>query len=99
MKYTIVFSDIARDHLRRMTAYERTKVVATISQQLSAQPFMKSRNRKPLRANPIAPWELRVGKQRVFFGANADDQTVVEVLAIGEKRGNAVFIDGVEVEL
>jgi mRNA-degrading endonuclease RelE of RelBE toxin-antitoxin system len=97
--FTIQFSESAREQVRRLTADQRTRVLTAIEEQLSHQPFEKTRNRKPLRANPFAPWELRVGRYRVFYGASADDSTVVEVLAVGEKIGNAVVIDGKEVKL
>jgi hypothetical protein len=30
-------------------------------------PTLETRNRKPMRPNPIAPWELRIGHLRVYF--------------------------------
>ena len=58
---------------------------------------METRNRKRLRANPIAPWELRVRDMRVLY--EVDEPGVVTVLAIGMKRGNRVYIGGEEIEL
>jgi mRNA-degrading endonuclease RelE of RelBE toxin-antitoxin system len=57
----------------------------------------ETRNRKPLRPNPIAPWELRVGELRVFY--DVDEPGVVTILAIGTKRGNMFFIDGEQIDL
>lgn len=53
----------------------------------------ESRNRKPLRENPLAPWELRLGKYRVFY--RVEEQDVV-VGAIGVKEHNKLFIHGEE---
>ena len=59
--------------------------------------LVETRNRKRLRPNPIAPWELRVREMRVFY--EVDEPGVVTVLAIGMKRGNRLYIEGEEVEL
>ena len=61
---------------------------------------VETRNRKrlrPLRPNPIAPWELRIREMLVFF--EVDEPGVVTVLAIGTKRGNKLYIEGEEIEL
>ncbi len=63
------------------------------------EPLTETRNRKPLRPNPVAPWELRVGDLRVFYEVAADEPNVVRVLAVGRKRGNTLLIAGKEIEL
>ena len=49
------------------TAFERKLIVLEIREQLAHQPNAETKNRKPLRENPIASWELRVGKHRIFY--------------------------------
>ncbi len=71
-------------------------IVAGVETQLSHEPLVETRNRKRLRANPIAPWELRVRDMRVFY--EVDEPGVVTVLAIGTKRGSRVYIEGEEIE-
>ena len=44
-----------------------------------------------MRPNPLASWELRVGKLRVFYDVNESEQTV-EILAIGKKERERLFI-------
>jgi len=56
------------------------------------------RNRKLLRPNPLAPWELRVGDLRVFYDVETQEKEV-RVLAVGQRKGNSVWIDGEEVQL
>jgi len=34
---------------------------------VAREPIVETRNRKKLRPNPLAPWELRIGKARVFY--------------------------------
>ena len=57
----------------------------------------ESRRRKRLAANPLAPWELRVGDHRVFYEIKED--ATVTALAVGVKEHNNHFIRGREVEL
>ena len=72
-------------------------ILAAIERQLLHQPLVETRNRKRLRPNPIAPWELRVRNVRVFY--EVDQPGVVTVLAIGAKRGNRLIIGGEEIPL
>jgi len=75
----------------------------TIEEQLSDEPDVTTRNRKPLK-RPVffeATWELRFGPRnqfRVFYDID-QTQHVVSVLAIGVKRGNRLFIGGEEIRL
>jgi mRNA-degrading endonuclease RelE of RelBE toxin-antitoxin system len=60
--------------------------------------MVETRNRKQLRPNQTAEWELRVGKFRVFY--DVDDQMhIVSIEAIGLKIGSNVFFRGKEQEL
>lgn len=60
---------------------------------------METRNRKRLVANPIAPWELRVGRYRVYFEVQEEPERIVAIVAIGLKVREKVMIGGVEVRL
>ena len=74
-----------------------------IEELLQFQPDIETRNRKPLK-RPVtfgAQWELRFGPSnmfRVFYKINRDEYQV-EILAIGIKRGNRLYIGGQEYEL
>jgi mRNA-degrading endonuclease RelE of RelBE toxin-antitoxin system len=57
---------------------------------------VETRNRKRLEDNPIAPWELRVGRYRVYFEVREEPQRIV---AIGLKVREKVMIGGTEVRL
>ena len=65
--------------------------------QLSHEPEVETRNRKRLRQNPIAPWELRIQNIRVFY--EVEQVGKVTILAIGKKRGNRLYIEGQEIQL
>ncbi len=55
-------------HLEALTAYERATVLDAIGNQLVHEPLVETRRRKPLRPNPVAPWELCVASLRVRDG-------------------------------
>ncbi len=73
--------------------------MAAIDAQLSRQPTVETRNRKKMRPNPLAPWELRVGNLRVYYDVVEGEKPAVQVLTIGRKRGNSVIIGSDVVEL
>jgi mRNA-degrading endonuclease RelE of RelBE toxin-antitoxin system len=99
MAYRIEFAESVKEQLKVLTARQRGKVLDTIEAQLVNEPLKETRNRKLLRPNPLAPWELRIGKVRVFYKVTEDEPDLVKILAVGEKRGNKLFISGEEVEI
>ena len=60
---------------------------------------METRNRKPLRPNLLASWELRVGALRVYYDVQEDPEQQVNVVAIGIKQRNRVSIAGESYDL
>lgn len=78
--------------------FERKIIVSDIRDQLIDQPDLETKNRKLLRENPIATWELRVGKYRVFYEVDRTAQ-VVSIVSIGHKEHNVLLIRGKEVNL
>jgi hypothetical protein len=74
-------------------------VLDAIDRQLGNDPLRETRHRKPLRPNPIAPWELRVGALRVFYDVATSEGKAVRILAIGKKTGNVLRIAGREIKL
>jgi len=94
----IRFSEDAERHLRGRSARDRCTLLAAIEEQLSHQPTVPTRNRKLLRLNPLAAWELRVQEFRILY--NVDEQVVtVLVVAIAVKEGNKFVIEGEEYPL
>ena len=97
MPYEIQFVSSAKRQLDSLAIPERTGVVAAIERQLSHEPLVETRNRKRLRPNAVAPWELRIGKTRVFY--DVEESTKVTILAIATKEGNKLYIEGKEIQL
>ena len=82
-----------------MTARERTTVLDAIGRQLLHEPLKETRQRKPLRPNPVAPWELRVGQLRIFYEVAGAESGVVRILAVGRKRRNVLVVGDKEIRL
>jgi len=73
-------------------------LLALSETQLEYEPTVETRNRKRLRPNQVAEWELRIGKWRVFYDVYEKVRTV-KVEGIGRKEGNRLFLHGEEYEL
>jgi mRNA-degrading endonuclease RelE of RelBE toxin-antitoxin system len=99
MAYRIELAESVKEQIKALPAYQRSLILESIERELVHEPLNETRNRKPLRPNPIAPWELRVGDLRVFYDVIADEPDVVRVLAVGQKRGSVLLIAGKEVKL
>lgn len=97
--YSIEYARRTEDQLRVLTARQRAIVVGAIRQQLIHQPTLETRNRKLMLPNPLAPWELRIGEFRVYYQVQDSPERLVQVLAIGIKRRDQVWIGGRVVEL
>jgi mRNA-degrading endonuclease RelE of RelBE toxin-antitoxin system len=96
--FHVEISPAAVEHLVQLTARDRSLVLDKIDEQLLHQPDVPTRNRKPMRPNALAPWELRIGSLRVYYLVDVE-QSLVRVVAVGTKIRNRVFIGGEEMEL
>jgi len=99
VSYAVEFAQSVEGHFRALSARDRTTVLEAIDRQLRHEPLKETRHRKPLRPNPIAPWELRVGQLRVFYEVVGTESGVVRILAVGRKRRNVLMIGGKEIRL
>lgn len=99
MPYRIEYSPDAEDHLRTLTARQQVIVMDTVDKQLVHQPTVETRNRRPMRPNPVAPWELRIGNLRVYYDVEEEPEPVVNIRAVGVKLRNRVRIGKEVIEL
>ena len=74
-------------------------VVDAVKVQLKSEPLRETRNRKRLRPNPLAPWELRVGFLRIFYEVDTLESDLINILAIGNKKGNKLIVSGKEIQI
>ena len=92
MPYEIEYSPDSEEHLRTLTARQRAVLLDSVDEQLAHQSKVETRNRKLMRPNPLAPWELRIGNLRVYYDVEDDPEPVVFIRAIGVKERNRVRI-------
>jgi len=96
MKFQVNFTPSAEQDLKSLQVYEQRIIIAAIRSYLLEAADIENNRRKRLRANELAPYELRAGKYRVFYEWDAGR---VKVVAIGYKEHNELLIRGRKVEL
>jgi len=96
--YILDITEDANEDLSYYRAFERKVIVDEIVAQLVDRPDVETHSRKILRDNPIARWELKVGKFRVFYEIDSDAK-LVTVMSIGHKEHNVLYIRGKVVQL
>ena len=99
MRYRIEYAPDAESHLRALTARQRAIVVEGADARLGHEPTRETRNRKRMRSNPLASWELRIGNLRVYYDVIVDPEPTIQILAVGIKERNQVRMGGRVVEL
>jgi mRNA-degrading endonuclease RelE of RelBE toxin-antitoxin system len=99
MPYAVKYSPETVEHMEALTAQQRTNVLDGVDQQLTHQATVETRNRKPMRANALAPWELRIGDLPVYYEVQESPEPEVQVRAIGVKERNQVRIANKVVKL
>jgi mRNA interferase RelE/StbE len=94
----VVFSDTALRLLKALPKTQQAAIKDGVRVHLGENdPAEESRNRFRLRrAAPQAEFELRVGDLRVFYRISGE---TVEVVLIGRKQGERLWIGGEEFEL
>lgn len=92
MQYRIEYSPETEKHFRALTKRQQMVVLETVEKKLQYQPDVETKNRKPMRPNPIAPWELRIVDRRVYYDFENEPDPVVYVRAVGIKERNKVRI-------
>ncbi len=96
--FQIEFTPEALEDLRLLRAYDQRRIIEAFEAQLRHQPAQETRNRKRLRPNELAEWEVRISAFRVFYDVDEENE-LVKIAAVGYKQGNTLFIHGEEYEL
>jgi len=78
--------------LRALTKRHRSIALDAVDKQLAFEPLIETHNRRRMRPNPLAPWELRAGRLRVYYDVEEEPEKLVIVLAVGVKERNQVRI-------
>ncbi len=101
--FLLEFAPIVFEHLAAIDAKYDSLIRKKIEEQLTYEPNVETRNRKPVRPPAAfqAEWELRFGPSnrfRVFYQIDHENRGV-RVVAIGEKDRNRLLVGGQEVTL
>jgi mRNA-degrading endonuclease RelE of RelBE toxin-antitoxin system len=96
--FEIKFTDDAKADLRYFKKARQSSILDDIERQLRHQPEVETKNRKKPRENVIASYELRIDDVRIFYNVYAAEN-VVDIVAIGWKEHNDIFIKGKKVDL
>ena len=96
--FRLEFTPEALEDLRFLRPYDQRRILDSVQEQLRHQPEQETRNRKRLRPNESAEWELRIGTFRVFYDVDKETD-LVKVEAVGYKQENTLFVHGEEYEL
>jgi mRNA-degrading endonuclease RelE of RelBE toxin-antitoxin system len=100
-QFSLVFAPVVHDHLRTIDSKYDSLIREKIEQQLTLEPDVQTRNRKPVRPPAVfqAEWELRFGPSnrfRVFYQIDREHREV-RIVAIGVKDRNRLVVGGEEV--
>jgi len=92
-----------KKHMRAIERKHFSLIKEVIEDQLTHEPDVETRNRKPLKRPVVfqATWEIRFGPDncfRVFYDVDIEAHEV-NILAVGVKERERIFIGGKEVEL
>lgn len=96
MMFHINLTSSAADDLDYFDAYEQRIIMAAVHTYLVHNAHVPTKRRKQLDSNPIAPWELKKDKYRIFYDIIND---TVNILAIGYKDHNDLFLRGKRVSI
>jgi hypothetical protein len=101
--FSLVFAPIVHEHLGTIDGKYDSLIRKKIEEQLTHEPDVETRNRKPVRPPAAfqAEWEIRFGPKnrfRVFYQIDRE-QRQVRIVAIGEKDRDHLFVGGEEVTL
>jgi len=97
--YRIEYDPATEEHLGVLSARDEATVLDVVPQQLAHQPTHETRNRKRMRPNPLASFELRIGHLRVYYEVVEGPDPCVTIRAVGVKERNRVRIGREWVEL
>ena len=76
--YGIEYTEQATADLHWFKKHEQQRIIDGIEQRLRYEPTVQTRNRKLMRPNATAAWELRIGDFRVLY----DVDVQVRIVAI-----------------
>ncbi|MEQ8537167.1 MAG: type II toxin-antitoxin system RelE/ParE family toxin [Coleofasciculus sp. D1-CHI-01] len=96
--FEIELTDQAIEDLQWFKKHQQNVIIDGIETNLGYEPATETRNRKRLRPNDTAEWELRLGVYRVLY--NVEEKVrIVSIERIAAKQRNKYIFQGEEGEL
>lgn len=96
--FSVKFTDAAKDDFGYFPKSQQKLILDEAAKQLTYQPEVETKNRKKLRENPLASYELQLDAIRVFYNIYAVEQ-MVDIVAVGRKEHNELYIKGRKVKI
>jgi hypothetical protein len=102
--FDLVYDQEVRQHLAAIERKHHSLIRQAITEQLTYEPNVQTRNRKPLSSSAEfgeTTWEIRFGPNnrfRVFYRIEVSKREV-RILAIAVKKRNQLWIGGERFEL
>ena len=102
-RFEIILDKQVAIHFSSIERKDHSLILDEIERQLSFEPAVPTRNRKPLRLPNLlnATWELRCGannRYRVIYDVDLENSLVI-VLAVARKLGSTLTIGKEQIEL
>ena len=96
--FGLIYDREVKKHLETIGRKFYPVIRRALEEQLSYEPDVETRNRKPMRRpNALGTeWELRMGPEnrfRAFYSVDTSRREV-HILAIGQKKGSTLYIGG-----
>ena len=70
MDYRVFLTESAKEDIAHFEVSYQRIIVAGIMSHLKVDAEVSTRRRKQLRRNPVAPWEPRIERFRIFYSAD-----------------------------
>ncbi len=94
-RFHINLAEGAEADLQWFSTYAQRIILDGLEVHLRYEPTLGTRRLKPLRPNPVAGWELRLGDYRALYDVDEANR-LVTVQVIGEKHGKRLLVQGQE---
>jgi mRNA-degrading endonuclease RelE of RelBE toxin-antitoxin system len=95
MSYRVTITREAKAQLQGFSARAQRVISDGVAARLVHQPTIVSMAVKPLRPNPLAGYELRLGDLRGLYSVDQESSEGV-VVAVGRKVGSKLIVGGEE---
>ena len=100
-EFEIIYAPAVKEHVAVVEPKYYSLIREAIQKRLRFEPGVETKNRKPLKQPGImgGAWEIRFGpgnRFRVFYTVDSQ-KSQVHVLALGEKKGNRLWVGKTEI--